>query len=127
MRHGLIRKLAVTPANVLDFTTVKNICPNQGMVFMDKLFDCQEADFWIQARGCVAATIRKRNNPNKNKDLDRWRSSVRMPFESTFSKQGKRARYRSQRKVTFQCFFEALAYNLKKAVRIIPLRLPVPA
>lgn len=128
MRYGLIRKLAVTPANVLDFKTVKNICPDQGMVFMDKLFDCKEADFWIAANGCAAATIRKRNNPNKNKDLDRWRSSVRMPFEGTFSKQRKRARYRGQIKVTFQCFFEAMAYNLKKAARIIPMiRMTAPA
>jgi len=121
MRYGLIQKLAVTPANVLDYKTVKNICPKQGMVFMDKLFDCQEANFWIKANGCVAATIRKNNNPKKNKDLDRWRSGIRMPFESTFSKQRKRAKYRGQAKVTFQCFFEAIAYNLKKAVRHIPM------
>lgn len=127
MRHGLIQKLTVTPGNVLDYKTVKNICPKQGMVFMDKLFDCKEADFWIAANGCFAATIRKRNNPNKNKDLDRWRSGIRMPFEGTFSKQRKRAKYRGQTKVTFQCFFEAMVYNLKKAVRIIPIHSIVPA
>lgn len=120
MRFGLIDKLAVTPANVLDYKTVKNICPRQGMVFMDKLFDCKEADFWVRTNGCVPATIRKNNNPNKNKYLDRWRSSVRMPFESTFSKQSKRAKYRGLLKVTFQCFAEATVYNLKKAIRILP-------
>lgn len=119
MRYGLIKKLAVTPANVLDYKTVKNICPDQGMVFMDKLFDCAEADKWLMINGCVAATIRKRNNPNKNKDLDCWRSSLRMPFEGTFSKQRKRAKYRGKLKVTFQCFFEAIVHNLKKAVRIL--------
>jgi IS5 family transposase len=102
MRCGLINKLAVTPANVLDDKTVKNICPSQSMVFMDKLCDCQEADFWIKANGCVAATICKNNNRNKNQDLDRWRSGIRMPFEGTFSKQRKRARYRGQVKVLFQ-------------------------
>lgn len=127
MRYGLINKLAVTPGNVLDYKTVKNICPKQGMVFMDKLFDCKEADFWIQANGCFAATIRKRNNRNKNKDLDRWRSGIRMPFEGTFSKQRKRAKYRGQTKVTFQCFFEAMVYNLKKAIRIIPTPATAPA
>lgn len=120
MRYGLIKKLAVTPANVLDFKTVKNICPNQGLVFMDKLFDCQEADFWIKANGCQAATIRKKNNPKKNKDLDRWLSGIRMPFEGTFSKQRKRAKYRGQIKVAFQCFAEAIIHNLKKAVTILP-------
>lgn len=117
MRYGLIRKLAVTAASVLDYETVKNICPNQGMVFMDKLFDCAEADKWITANGCVAATIRKRNNPKKNRDLDCWRSGIRMPFEGTFSKQRKRAKFRGRLKVTFQCFFEAITYNLKKAIR----------
>lgn len=125
MRYGLIKKLAVTPANVLDFKTVKNICPNQGMVFTDKLFDCKEADLWIKANGCVAATIRKRNNPNKNKDLDRWHSSIRMPFEGTFSKQSKRAKYRGQLKVAFQCFAEAIVYNLKKAIKLLPMETAV--
>lgn len=123
MRHGLIKKLAVTPANVLDYKMVKNICPNQGMVFMDKLFDCKEADLLIRVNHCQAATIRKNNNPNKNKDLDRWRSGVRMPFEGTFSKQKKRAKYRSLVKVTFQCFAEAIVHNLKKALKFIPLKI----
>lgn len=122
MRFGLIRKLTVTPANVLDYKTVKNICPNQGMVFMDKLFDCKEAELWIAANGCIPATIRKNNNPKKNRDLDRWRSGVRMPFEGTFSKQRKRAKYRSLLKVTFQCFAEAIVHNLKKALQFIPMK-----
>lgn len=42
-----------------------------------------------------------------------------MPFESTFSKQSKYARYRGHAKVTMQCFFEAIVYNMKKAVRIL--------
>jgi len=119
MRHGLIKNLAVTSADVLDYETVKNICPKQGMVFMDKLFDCKEANKWVLANGCFPATILKRNNRRKNKDLDRWRSSIRMPFEGTFSKQRKRAKYRGRLKVTFQCFFEAIAFNLKKALRHI--------
>ena len=123
MRYGLIDKLAVTPANVLDFKTVKNICPQQGLVFMDKLFDCRETYFWLKANRCAAAVIRKNNNPNKNRDLDRWRSSIRMPFEGTFSKQSKRAKYRGLAKVTFQCFFEAIVHNLKKAVKILPMEI----
>lgn len=120
MRFGLITKVAVTPANVPDYKAVKNICPKQGLVFMDKGYDYQEADQWIRENGGVPATLRKNNNKQKNFDLDRWRSGVRMPFESTFSKQSKRAKYRGQLKVTFQCLAEALVYNLKKAVRILP-------
>jgi IS5 family transposase len=120
MRHGLINKVAVTPANVPDYKVVKNITPKQGMVFMDKGYDYKEADNWIKANGCALATLRKNNSKQKNHDLDRWISSIRMPFESTFSKQCKRAKYRGQAKVLFQCFGEALVHNLKKAVTVLP-------
>ena len=120
MRHGLIEKTAVTPANVLDFKALKHICPNQGLVFMDKLYDCKEADLVLQIHGCHSATIRKNNNKTKQKDLDRWRSSVRMPFEGVFSKLKKRARYRGLSKVVFQNFFASIVHNLKKAVAILP-------
>lgn len=125
MRHGLIGKVAATPANVVDFQVLPSLCPNQGMVFADKLYDCRYADQVITSHGCFAGTIRKRNNPLKNRDLDRWRSSVRMPFEGTFSKLRKRTKYRGQTKVLFQCLFEAICHNLKKAVRIVPLQTAV--
>jgi len=120
MRYGLINKVAVTPANVPDYKAIKYICPKQGMVFDDKGYDYKEADQWIRANDCAPATLRKNNNKQKNHDLDRWRSGIRMPFESTFSKQRKRAKYRGQVKVLFQCFAEAMVYNLKKAVTILP-------
>lgn len=125
MRYGLIRKTAVTAANVLDFKTIDSICPFGGMVFDDKLYDCKYADLVIRAHGCAAATIRKNNNPLKNRDLDRWRSGIRMPFEGTFSKLKKRAKFRGLAKVAFQNFFESICHNLKKAVAALPLQ-PAP-
>jgi IS5 family transposase len=91
------------------------------MVFLDKLYDCKEAYDALFAHNCHAATIRKNNNKTKNRDLDRWRSSIRMPFEGTFSKLSKRARYRSLIKVEFQNIFQSLCHNLKKAVTILPI------
>ena len=120
MRFGLVEKTAVTPANVLDFKALKNICPKQGLVFMDKLYDCHEADLALRAHNCHSATIRKNNNQRKQPDLDRWRSGIRMPFESTFSKLAKRARYRGLPKVIFQNFMNSLIHNLKKAAAILP-------
>lgn len=119
MRYGLINKVAVTPANVPDQKALGNLLPDEGMVFLDKLYDCKDADRQIKAQGCYVGTIRKNNNKAKNKDLDRWRSGVRMPFEGVFSKQKKRARYRGNVKVFMQCVFEALCHNFKKAVRIL--------
>jgi len=74
----------------------------------------------IKASGCYPGTIRKNNNPNKNYDLDRWRSHMRMPFEGTFSKLPKRARYRGQAKVAMQNFGQSICFNLKKAIQYLP-------
>ena len=126
MRHGLITKVAVTAANVQDFAAVANIAPKEGTVFMDKMYDTKKTDGILRALGLHPSTLRKNNNPRKDRALDRFRSAIRMPFESTFTKQSKRVRYRGQAKVTLQCFFEALVHNLKKATRLlVPEMVPV--
>lgn len=125
MRHGLVKNVAVTPANVPDFKTVKSIAPKQGAVFMDKMYDTKKTDGILKAKGVYAATIRKNNNQEKNRDLDRWRSGVRMPFEGVFSRMSKRARYRGHAKVVMQVFLQAITHNLKKAVRILTTEAPV--
>ena len=120
MRYGLITKTTVTPANVLDYQVVEQIIPKEGYIFMDKLFDTKETERKIKASGCSPGTIRKKNNPNKNYDLDRWRSHMRMPYESVFSRLSKRTRYRGKVKVAFQNFAESICYNLKKAIQYLP-------
>jgi len=120
MRYGLISKTTVTPANVLDYQVVEQICPKEGYLFMDKLYDTKGTDVKIKASGCSPGTIRKNNNPNKDPDLDRWRSRMRMPYEGTFSKLPKKARYRGQTKVAFQNYAQSIAYNLKKAMQYLP-------
>jgi len=119
MRHGLIKKTAVTPANVPDYKATESICPKQGMVFSDKLYDCKENNNVLKANNLHAGTIRKNNNKMKNRDLDRWVSHRRMPFESTFSKCRKRAKFRSQAKVFFQVTFESICHNLRKALTVL--------
>ena len=124
MRHGLISKTLITPANVPDYKVVREISPRQGAVFADKLYDTKETDVHLRARGLYPATIRKNNNPIKNRDLDRWRSSIRMPFESTFSRLPRRARYRGLDKLQIQNYMECMVYNLKKAVRVLSTKPP---
>jgi IS5 family transposase len=118
-RHGLIKKVRVTNASVPDFKAVESILPKQGMVLMDKIYDTKLTNQLVEAGGCYVGTIKKNNNKAKNRDVDKFHSRLRMPFESTFSKLSKRARYRGHAKVTMQVFFQAIAYNLKKAVRFI--------
>lgn len=120
MRYGLITKTTVTPANVLDYQVVEQICPKQGYVFMDKLYDTKGTNKKIKASGCSPGTISKNNNPDKNRDLDKWRSGIRMPYEGIFSKLEKKARYRGKVKVAFQNFAQSICYNLKRAIQYLP-------
>jgi transposase, IS5 family len=121
MRFGLIDKVAVTPANAPDPKALKNIITKNTMVFMDKIYDQKKAYEILKANGCHSGIIMKNNNKLKNKYLDSWKSKTRMPFEGNFSKLRKRAKFRSEVKVLFQCFSEAIVHNLKKAVVILPV------
>lgn len=122
MRYGLIEKLRVTPANVLDPQVLTSILPRTGMAFMDKLYDTNEVHAYLKAYGIGDAVILKHTRKNKDPALDGWRSRTRMPFEGVFSKRQRRTRYRGTAKVAMQEFLEGIAHNLKKAVRIIPAR-----
>jgi IS5 family transposase len=121
MRHGLIDKLAVTPANTPDPKAMEQIITKNTMVFMDKIYDQKNSYRILKANDCHSGIIKKRNNKTKNKDLDSWKSKMRMPFEGNFSKLRKRAKFRSRLKVLMQCYLEAICHNLKKATTILPL------
>lgn len=119
MGSGLIESAALTPANVSDQAGFKHICPRGGeMVFGDKSYCLKPAQIAMAIRGAVSGAILKHNMIGKNKDFDRWRSSVRAPFEGIFSKVEKRARYRGQVKVQFQFFMDAIVHNVKRLVTI---------
>jgi IS5 family transposase len=119
MGSGLIESAAVTPANITDQSGFKFICPRDGqMVFGDKSYCLKPAQKEMAIRGAVSGAILKRNMIEKNKDLDRWRSGVRAPFEGVFSKFKKRARYRGHSKVQFQFFMDAIVHNIKRLVTI---------
>lgn len=118
MGSGLINKVAVTPANVSDAAGLKHICPDGGAVSADKAYCVAEAQRTMRARGCHSWAIRKNNMHGKNKDLDRWLTGVRMPFENVFSKDAVRARYRGLMKVQMQAFWEATVFNVKRLIVI---------
>ena len=120
MRYGLIEKVVVTPGNVLDFQVLENVCPSNAMIFMDKLYDTKSSHLILKGKYCHSGIIKKNSNKTKNKELDSWKSKTRMPFECTFSKLRKRAKFRSSVKVLMQCYLESICYNLKKAVVVLP-------
>ncbi|QVL54777.1 MAG: hypothetical protein KFB95_05520 [Simkaniaceae bacterium] len=56
----------------------------------------------------------------KNKDQDRWYSSVRAPYERVFSQREKRVRYQGIAKNQFAAFMQAICYNLKRLTVLDP-------
>jgi IS5 family transposase len=118
MGSGLINKVAVTPANVPDQDGLVLICPKEGMIFGDKAYCLALAQQAMRAQGCHSGAILKDNMKGKNKDKDRWLTSMRAPFEGVFSKDETRARYRGLMKMQLQAFMEAIAFNVKRLLVI---------
>ena len=56
----------------------------------------------------------------KNKELDRWVSGIRSPYERVFSKQSKRVRYSGIAKNQFAEFMKAICFNLKRLTVLDP-------
>jgi IS5 family transposase len=118
MKSGMITKVAVTPANVSDSKALKHVCPKGGMVLADKGYCGKEVEEELRKRGCHSGVIKRNNMKGKNVPKDQWLTKVRMPFENVFSKLERRSRYRRRMKVQYQAFMEAIAYNLKRWVKI---------
>jgi len=118
MKHGLIKKIAVTPAHVPDRKGLKSICPRQGMVFADKGYCGKSAEVELKRRGCHSGIIKRNNMAGKDFRHDKWLTAVRMPYEGIFSKFSERTRYRGTAKTQMQMFFEALANNFKRLIKI---------
>ena len=120
MQSGLINKVAITPANKSDAKGMKNICPDQGAIYTDKAYCTKVARRTAAKKGCHLAAIKKNNMRGKNRDLDRWYSVIRSPYERVFSKQEKRVRYRGIEKNQFSAFMEAICFNLKRLAILDP-------
>ena len=120
MQSGLINKVAITPANVTDAKGFKNVCPDQGAAYADKAYCTRNAKHDAARRGCYLRAIKKNNLKDKNRDLDRWISAIRAPYECVFSKQRKRTRYCGIAKNQFTAFMEAICFNLKRLTVLGP-------
>jgi len=124
-RHGIITKVAVTPANVHDGKGFKHVAPKQGAVLADKIYSDGPAQKEIKRRGLHSMVIKKNNNRDKDHRKDSYLSSLRMPLEGIFSKTSSRARYRGRLKVYFQVLMESIVSNLKRLVVIGAEPIPI--
>jgi transposase, IS5 family len=52
----------------------------------------------------------------KNRDLDKFYTKIRAPYERVFSKTNHRVRYKGIAKNQFTAFMEGIAHNLKRMV-----------
>lgn len=118
MGSGLIKSVAVTPANVPDQDGLKLICPDGGMVIGDKAYCLKSAREAMAVKGCHSGAVMRNNMKGKNKDKDRWLTSVRAPFESVFARRQYRARYRGLVKVQLQALMEAVVFNVRRLLAI---------
>jgi transposase, IS5 family len=60
-----------------------------------------------KTRGEHLAAIKKNNMKGKNRDLDRWYSGIRSPYERVFSQRERGVRYRGVAKNQFAAFMQA--------------------
>ena len=114
MGSGLINKVSITPANVIDSKGFKHVCPSSGAIYADKGYCDKNVQRTAKIKGVHLAAIKKNNMQNKNFDLDRFYTKVRAPFENVFSQDNKRARYKGIVKNQFSAFMHAICFNMKR-------------
>ena len=116
MQSGMINKVAVTKANIIDSKGMKHVIPNQGAVYADKGYCDKNARIAVAKRNLHLASVKRNNMKNKNKELDKFYTKLRAPYERVFSKNSHRVRYLGIAKNQFTAFMEAIAHNLKRMV-----------
>jgi IS5 family transposase len=116
MQSGLINKVAITPANLTDAQGFRHVCPNGGAVYADKGYCKKPSIIAAKRKNVHLAAIKNNNMRGKNRDLDRWISSIRSPGESVFSKQRRRVRYCGIAKNQFAEFMSAICFNMRRIV-----------
>ena len=116
MQSGMINKVAITPANLIDSKGFKHVAPNSGAADADKGYCDKNAKRAALIKGVHLCAIKKNNMKGKNRDLDSYYTKLRAPFERVFSKQNKRVRYRGIAKNQFTAFMQAITFNFKRLV-----------
>ena len=116
MQSGMINRVAVTPANVTDADGARHVMPRSGAACTDKGYVGAIRE--MLRRGVHPMVILRNNMALKNRDLDRWITKLRAPYEGTFSKQNKRARYKGVVKNQGAEFLHAIAFNFRRLLAI---------
>ena len=105
-------------ANITDNKGFKHICPGSGAVYADKGYCLEDSQKTAKIKNVHLVAIKKNNMKEKNKDLDRWVTKIRSPYERVFSKDNKRVRYAGIAKNQFAEFMKAICFNLRRVTVI---------
>jgi transposase, IS5 family len=116
MQSGMINKVAITQASVIDSKGMKHVVPSQGSVYADKGYCDRNAKAACLKNDLHLAAVKKNNMIGKNKDLDRFYTKMRSPYERVFSKTNHRLRYQGIVKNQFTAFMESIVHNFKRMV-----------
>ena len=101
MQSGMINKVAITQASVIDSKGMKHVTPESGAVYADKGYCDKNAKSAAAKRNLHLAAMKKNNMKDKNKNLDKWYCKLRSPYERVFSKTNHRVRYQGIAKNQF--------------------------
>lgn len=116
MQSGMINKVAITKASTIDSKGMKHVVPKSSAVYADKGYYDKSAKAATAKRNLHLAAFKKNNMKGKNKDLDKFYTKMRSPYERVFSKTSHRVRYTGIAKNQFTAFMEGIAHNFKKMV-----------
>lgn len=127
IKDGFITGVSVKAGNENDWDMFKNVMPLSGAVLADKIFDTNELQEFCKAHGLHSMIIKKNNRKDKNRDLDRFLTKLRSPFERMFTHFKKkkndgghiRTHFRGLLKVEFQILGKAIGSNLKRLEKVI--------
>jgi transposase, IS5 family len=128
---GLIRRVITTPANVTDTTPADAlILGDEKAVWGDKAYHTHAREAALKARGVKARLMRRahKTHPKRpprlaryNRLIARRRAAVETTFATLKNRMGlTRIRYIGLTKATAQVMLAAMAFNMRRWVRIAP-------
>ena len=128
---GLIRRARLTPANVNETEVAEELLGgDEAAVYADKAYDTKARRARLRARGVKDRIMHRPNKhhpalPHWQKRRNALLSRVRAPVEQVFGtlKRGygyRRVRYLGLEPNATELWLKCTAYNLKRAVRLLP-------
>ena len=134
--HQLVRTARISPANANDADWLETVTPlDTGSLYADKAYDTKANAAWLREHGIENQIARKGalhiKLTEEDRQENRRKSRVRSGIERIFAHWKKwqhyrRARYVGLERNQLELTLKAVAYNLKRLVRILTLPVACP-